>query len=435
MLLNKIFRQYDIRGKYPDDLDEFFAEKLGRSTADYLENNGYVLIGCDLRPSSQLLKTSLIRGLNIGGISTIDISPCTTDMLTFATITHKTDLAIMVTASHLPLIYNGFKFSNTKGTYLLEPEREKIRAILDNGNFRSGIGKNEEVSVIEPYLKSMKKLMNWDSSTLSGAKIAVYPMGGSAKMTTPVLLQELGAEVTTLSHAPVDLEPREDNTVAVEKEIREKNLTLGVINDGDGDRLAARCADGSYISGDQLLCLFAKTYSDIGKVVVTIDSSSAVFDYVGKDLLISKVGEANYVNDALSNGAVFGGEPSGHFVDLRFTPSGSGAIFAGILAKKALDSDLKNIINEIPKYHTFRVKIGCEDRIGFMKKLFQKFDREHDNMISQIDGIKYRSDSSTILIRPSNTESVVRSTIESKNADEARTKTQEIKELLQKLCV
>ncbi|NHV97119.1 MAG: hypothetical protein HA494_04955 [Thaumarchaeota archaeon] len=431
-MLDNVFRQYDVRGEYPTEINEDFAEKLGRATASYLGNSGAVIVGCDYRPSSGRLRDALISGLTRGGVSVLDISPCTTDMLTFATITYKPDLSIMVTASHLPLKYNGFKYVSKQGVYLSEAERSKIKGILAKGEFKEGEGKVEKLSVLDKYLSTMKTLMSWSSRTLSGVKLVTYPMGGTAVLTLPKLLEDLGAEVQVIREVAEDPEPKDENTTIVREEVLARKRLLGLINDGDGDRLAARNHDGSYVTGDQLLCIFARLYSKLGKVVVTIDSSSAVFEYVGGELIISKVGEANYVVDAVKHGAIFGGEPSGHFVDLRFTPSGSGTLFGAILAEIAKIGDLDKMLAEIPKFYTYRVKVACRDRLSTMIRVVAELEREGVEILSRIDGVKYRVGGATVLIRPSNTEQVVRATVESKDAEEAKSMLGRVEEMLRR---
>jgi len=435
MVLDTVFKQYDVRGEYPFEINDDFAEKLGRATADYLGNSGEVIVGCDFRPSSVRLRDALISGLMGGGVSVLDISPCTTDMLTFATITYKPDLSIMVTASHLPLRYNGFKYVSKQGVYLSEAERSKIKGILAKGEFKEGVGRVEKISILDRYLTSMKTLMDWSGRTLSGIKLVTYPMGGTAILTLPKLLEDLGAEVYVIREVAEDPEPKDENTTIVREEVLAKKGLLGLINDGDGDRLAARNHDGSYITGDQLLCIFAKLYSKLGKVVVTIDSSSAVFEYVGGELIVSKVGEANYVIDAVKQGAVFGGEPSGHFVDLRFTPSGSGTLFGAILAEIAKKGDLDKMLAEIPKFYTYRVKVTCRDRLTTMHRVIAELEREGVEILSRIDGVKYRVGGATVLIRPSNTEQVVRATVESKDAEEAKSMLGRVEEMLKRLSI
>jgi phosphoglucosamine mutase len=432
MVLDNVFRQYDVRGEYPTEINEDFAEKLGRATASYLGNSGAVIVGCDYRPSSGRLRDALISGLTRGGVSVLDISPCTTDMLTFATITYKPDLSIMVTASHLPLKYNGFKYVSKQGVYLSEAERSKIKGILAKGEFKEGEGKVEKLSVLDKYLSTMKTLMSWSSRTLSGVKLVTYPMGGTAVLTLPKLLEDLGAEVQVIREVAEDPEPKDENTTIVREEVLARKGLLGLINDGDGDRLAARNHDGSYVTGDQLLCIFARLYSKLGKVVVTIDSSSAVFEYVGGELIVSKVGEANYVVDAVKHGAIFGGEPSGHFVDLRFTPSGSGTLFGAILAEIAKIGDLDKMLAEIPKFYTYRVKVACRDRLSTMIRVVAELEREGVEILSRIDGVKYRVGGATVLIRPSNTEQVVRATVESKDAEEAKSMLGRVEEMLRR---
>ena len=430
MVLDNVFRQYDVRGEYPSEINEDFAEKLGRATAEYLGNSGEVIVGCDFRPSSSKLKEALTFGLIKGGISVLDVPPCTTDMLTFATITYKPALSIMVTASHLPLKYNGFKYVSTQGVYLSEDERSKIKGILAKGEFKEGKARVEKLSVLDKYLRSMKTLMNWSSRTLSGIKLVTYPMGGTAILTLPKLLEDLGAEVHVIREVAEDPEPKDENTTILREEVLARKGLLGLINDGDGDRLAARNHDGGYITGDQLLCIFARLYSKLGKVVVTIDSSSAVFEYVGGEVIVSKVGEANYVVDAVKHGAIFGGEPSGHFVDLRFTPSGSGTLFAAILAEIAKRGDLDKMLAEIPKFHTYRVKVECRDRLSTMRRVVAELEKKDVEILSRIDGVKYRVGGATVLIRPSNTEQVVRATVESKDAEEAKTTLKRVEEML-----
>lgn len=434
-MLDTVFKQYDVRGEYPFEINDDFAEKLGRATADYLGNSGEVIVGCDFRPSSVRLRDALISGLMGGGVSVLDISPCTTDMLTFATITYKPDLSIMVTASHLPLRYNGFKYVSKQGVYLSEAERSKIKGILAKGEFKEGVGRVERIGILDRYLTSMKTLMDWSGRTLSGIKLVTYPMGGTAILTLPKLLEDLGAEVYVIREVAEDPEPKDENTTIVREEVLAKKGLLGLINDGDGDRLAARNHDGSYITGDQLLCIFAKLYSKLGKVVVTIDSSSAVFEYVGGELIVSKVGEANYVIDAVKQGAVFGGEPSGHFVDLRFTPSGSGTLFGAILAEIAKKGDLDKMLAEIPKFYTYRVKVTCRDRLTTMHRVIAELEREGVEILSRIDGVKYRVGGATVLIRPSNTEQVVRATVESKDAEEAKSMLGRVEEMLKRLSI
>ena len=429
-MLDKVFRQYDIRGEYPSEINNNFAEKLGRATANYLGNSGEVIVGCDFRPSSSGLKEALISGLNKGGVSVLDVSPCTTDMLTYANITYKPDLSIMVTASHLPLKYNGFKYVSKQGVYLSEEERSKIKTILSEDTFKEGKGKVERLDILDRYLSSIKTLMNWSSKTLSGIRLVTYPMGGTALLTLPRLLEDLGAEVHVIREVAEDPEPKEDNTIVLREEVLTKRSLLGLINDGDGDRLAARNYDGSFITGDQLLCIFAKLYSKLGKVVVTIDSSSAVFEYLGEGLIVSKVGEANYVVDAVKHGAVFGGEPSGHFVDMRFTPSGSGTLFAALLAEIAKNGNLSRMLAEIPKFYTYRVKVECRDRLSTMMRVIAELEKSGIEILSRIDGVKYRVRGATVLIRPSNTEQVVRATVESKDAEEAKTTLTQVEKML-----
>jgi phosphoglucosamine mutase len=433
--LDNVFRQYDIRGEYPYEINEEFAEKLGLATANYLSNSGTVIVGCDFRPSGSRLRAALISGLMRGGVTVVDISPCTTDMLTFATVTSKPDLSIMVTASHLPLKYNGFKYISNQGVYLSQEERSKIKGILVKGEFKEGKGKVERLNVVDKYLSAVKRLMNWSGRTLSGIKLVTYPMGGTAILTLPKLLEDLGAEVYVIREVAEDPEPKDDNTTILREEVLAKKGLLGLINDGDGDRLAARNHDGSYITGDHLLCIFAKLYSKLGKVVITIDSSSAVFEYVRGELIVSKVGEANYVIDAIKHGAIFGGEPSGHFVDLRFTPSGSGTLFAAILAEIAKRGDLDKMLAEIPKFYTYRVKVVCKDRLTTMSRVVAELEREGVEILSRIDGVKYRIGGATVLIRPSNTEQVVRATVESKDAEEAKSMLGQVEDMLRRFSI
>ncbi|STA91575.1 phosphoglucomutase [Clostridium cochlearium] len=258
-----IFRKYDIRGIYGKEVTETFAELLGKTFGSFLIRNGEseIIVGMDNRKSSPSIKKSLIEGLISTGVNVIDIGIVVTPIFYYATYLYKIKGGIMVTASHNPANYNGFKIQFGEGTIygeqLLNLKEEMIKGDFIKG---SRYGYILERSPVEEYIKNIEEKIKLGDKKL---KVVVDCGNGTASLFAPEILKRLGCDVVPLycisdaefpNHFP---DPTvEDNLIDLIKKVRIEKADLGIAYDGDGDRIGVVDETGRIIWGDMLMILF-----------------------------------------------------------------------------------------------------------------------------------------------------------------------------------
>ncbi len=418
----KVFKRYDIRGVYPEEIDEEFAELLGQSLGTFIHDTDYpkkVVVCRDNKESSKPLKKSFVKGVLATGIETIDIGTGPTDFAAFSGM-KKNCISVQVTSSHLSLECNGFKFMYPEGNGFVNNDLNKIKSIFRERSFsqssQAKLKENRELpKVYRDELKSFveSKGGRWDK------KIVVDTMGGATSSFLPSLLESLGAEVINIGESE-DVKPYQDppnpkpeNLNELESCVEENDADLGLATDMDGDRVTLY--KNGFIDGNNVFAVFVKLFD--GDKVASLDTSQTVEDIAkakSEEVFYTRVGDPFVMEKALETDASVAGEPNGHYAFLDFTAYSSGILSSLILA----GLELENYLENQPEYYSERLSIEVENKERKMSRL-EKVIRKNYTITSKADGLKIEEESFQVLVRPSGSSSKVRVIAESKDKDKA----------------
>ncbi|MCD6477595.1 MAG: hypothetical protein J7K87_01200 [Candidatus Aenigmarchaeota archaeon] len=429
----EVFMRYDIRGYYPEELNEDFAERLGRSAGTY--GKRLVVVGYDTRKSSIPLKEALIKGILSTGVNVIDLGISTSDKVALAGNYYKADFSIIITASHNPWEMNGFKFFYQRGNGFSNGDMKKIKEIFLDGKFKMSESSGElsdkfgEFSRIyeERVLLALKEYMG-ELRSLNGKKIVVDCANGGASLHLPKLLKKLGASVievncSTKPDYSLEPEPEEKNRMYLYEIMKKENADLVVGTDPDADRIFAFDKNG-WISGDELFAIFAHIIKP-SKISASLDTSHMLNEVSGADVVYTRVGDIFVSRKAIEIGAEFCGEPNGHYAFPKFCWYNSGTFGSLILAYLQNPSEIRS---KFPTYFVKKHKIKLEsqeEKINKMNLIGEKIKQKYE-IISDLDGVKFKIGNTNALIRPSGTSNVIRAVVESKNEDESQKALEEI---------
>jgi len=429
----RIFRAYDIRGIYGKDLTPRVAELIGKGFGTYIGGVGKNLaIAKDVRLSGEALKNAIVKGLVSVGCNVIDLGLVTTPVFYWAIAHLNRPGGVMVTASHNPPEWNGFKLCREKGLIVGQGSgMEQIREIVTKKKFArpAALGKTEAYSgILDEYTRFVL-----DKIKLGRKLRVVLDTGnGAPGIIAPKLFRQLGCKVKVLneeldgrfpSRGP---EPTPEALQQLRAEVKKAGAEFGVGYDGDGDRSVFVDDGGRILTGDIVSIIFAKAFIKKGRnrVVYDVSCSMAVEESIrarGGVPLVEKVGRPFMMERVLRENAVFGGERSGHFYfsDIYGIDDGTytSLKMAEIISKSS--ETLSQMVDAVPKYYSSTENVECPDERKFKvtertKVFFEKLGYK----IFQIDGVKAYDDEGWVLIRPSNTEPLIRVFIEGKTKRE-----------------
>ncbi|MBL7169588.1 MAG: phosphomannomutase/phosphoglucomutase [Candidatus Aenigmarchaeota archaeon] len=413
-----IFRKYDIRGVVGKDFSISDAEKVGAAFGTVLKGKKLVSVGMDVRLSSESLKKELMVGLKSTGCNVIYIGTIPTPLLYFSMIRDKTDAGVMITASHNPSEYNGFKFRKKSAMPFHYRSILKMRRIIEKGKFIKGKeGKVEKKGVIEDYLKFVKDRINLGKKL----KVVVDAGNGTCGEIFPRLLDDLGCKVIKLyckpdgrfpNHIP---DPAMDETLTdLRKKVVETKSDIGIAFDNDGDRIGFIDEKGNIIRNDIAMIFLTKDILKKYKkprIVHEVKFSRMFIEYVKKNggiPVMSKVGYPNIVSKMLKKKSHLGGELSGHFYfsENNYYEDGifSGAKFVEYLSNQ--NKKFSELVKPFLKYMSseeLRVPCPDEKKQQVVKKIKSSFKSKGYKIIT-IDGVRVEFKDGWGLIRPSNTE-------------------------------
>ena len=417
-----IFREYDIRGVVGPDLDAEGAEVIGRAFGTYLAVRGVrrAVVGHDNRTSSRSLYEAMVRGLTGTGCDVIRIGLAVTPMLYFALHHFRVDGGVMITASHNPPEFNGFKLCYGPGT-LYGPEIQEVRQIAAAGEFRRGAGAMEEREILPAYAEMLGERIQLGPRRL---RVVADCGNGTAGAFVPDLLRRWGIDVVPLycdldptfpHHHPDPVEPR--NLRDLIRTVRQATADVGLGFDGDGDRLGAVDDRGEILWGDLLMALFWREILPAypGAIaLVEVKCSQALIDEIrrlGGRPQFTQTGHSLIKARMRELGAVFAGEMSGHmfFADEYF--GYDDAIYAAGRLLRILsrgDRPLSALAGEIPRYHaTPEIRVGCPDdrKHAVVASLTAEFRPRYE--VIDIDGVRMVLPDGWGLIRASNTQPVL----------------------------
>jgi phosphomannomutase/phosphoglucomutase len=417
-IAESLFRAYDLRGVVGETLTAPVAELLGRAVATLVREQGgqRIAVARDARLSSPELAASLTNGLVAAGCDVLDIGPVPTPLLYFAMHTQPVQAAIMVTGSHNPASYNGFKI--VIGDRVLDGEDLlSLRQRMLDGAFSQGQGKVEQGDMLDAYLEAMAQ----EVQLARPLKVVVDAGNGVAGETAIASFEALGCEVVPLfcepdgsfpNHHPDPSDP--ENLASLMLEVQAQEADLGVALDGDGDRLGLVDNTGTNIWPDSVLMLLAADV--LGRhpgvdILYDVKSSRHLASFIlahGGRPIMWKSGHSRMRAKMLETGALLGGEFSGHlFIKERWFGFDD-AIYAAarVLEIMALEPRTANeLFAELPSSpSTPEYQLILEE--GQSRDLMRALDAHKvfdDARLVELDGLRVEFANGWGLIRPSNT--------------------------------
>ncbi len=441
----QIFREYDIRGRVEEDLTPDVVEKLGRGYATMMiREKGIasptIALGRDCRLSSDRLRDNLVEGLTASGCRVIDIGVCPTPVLYFALFNLDVDGGLMITGSHNPPEFNGFKVCVGKET-IYGPHIQHLREIIEKGDFVEGRGETETLSVNERYGTYLKENIHLDRSV----KVIVDAGNGTGGVLAAPIMEALGCDVTCLfcemdghfpNHHPDPTVP--ENMKALIEAVTSSGAELGIGYDGDADRIGVVDEKGKIIWGDQLMILFSRAIlsEHPGATIVSeVKCSMNLFDDIEKHggrAIMWKAGHSLIKKKMKEDHALLGGEMSGHifFADRYF--GYDDAIYASLRLLEMISKDsrpISQMLADVPTtFSTPEIRIDCPDEKKFdVVASVRSYFVENGYQIVDVDGVRVIFEDGWGLVRPSNTQPVIVLRFEAKT--EARLS--EIRELIE----
>ena len=417
-----IFRAYDIRGIVGETIDKDVANALGAAIGSEARESGQeaVLVGRDGRHSSQELAEALADGIQSTGCDAIDVGMVPTPVLYYATKTQRTQSGVMVTGSHNPPEYNGFKIVINDET-LAQDRIQGLRKRLDSGKLMKGQGRYEAIDIVPDYLERICS----DVVLAKPMRIVVDTGNGVAGPVTCQLLEALGCMVTPLftevdgdfpNHHPDPSDPA--NLEDLIRTVQAEGAELGLALDGDGDRLGIVTQSGKIIWPDRVLMLYARDLlarnpgADILYDVKCSRDVAELVSNLGGRAIMCATGHSLMKAKMKDTGAVVGGELSGHiffndrwygFDDALY----SAARLLEILSMEPFEAE--QVFEEFPeKVSTpeLHIKVSDANKFKIMEKLESQGNFEGGNLV-KVDGVRVDFPNSWGLVRASNTTPVL----------------------------
>jgi len=427
----QVFREYDVRGLVGEDLNHDFVYDLGRAIGTYGKDRGVkvMTVGRDCRLSSEEYQAAIIKGLRSAGIDVIDIGLCATPILYYSIRSLKTDGGIMVTGSHNPPEFNGFKICIGPDTIYGE-EIQKLRAIMEDGQYASGTGTARQEDVAQDYREYLFNNVKIDA----GLNIVIDAGNGVGGFFAIPLLERLGCSVTPLycdmdGHFPNHFpDPTvEENLTGIIQLVKEKKADVGIAYDGDADRIGVITDEGKIVRGDELLLLFSRSIlkENPGAAIIgEVKCSQTLYDDIaqkGGRGIMWKAGHSLIKGKMKEEHALMAGEMSGHifFADRYF--GYDDAIYASLRLLEILSKTgqkISELLSDIPRtFNTPEIRVPCSDDIKFqvVEKVKARFAAEYD--VIDIDGVRVQFKDGWGLVRASNTQPVLVLRFESKTEE------------------
>jgi len=437
--IDKVFKAYDVRGLYGEEVDEDLAWKIGHACGQFLRSllSGYergqastnrLVVGRDMRPSSEALCKAMIEGITSSGCGSIDVGLCDTPMVYFAINHLATCGGVQVTASHNPIEYNGFKISGVRarpvGSNTGLNEIKHIVSTLRRMPISASLAPAQSADLWEEYRKHVLKFLR----TPRRLKVVVDASNGMGGMMIPKIFDGADLEIIPLNfeiagrfaHPPNPLV--EANLQMTKDAVRKHSADLGICLDGDADRCMFVDEKSELVRCDLMTALFARHFlkdSPGTMVVYDLRSSRVVAEEIraaGGVPRRERVGHA-FMKKAMSDGhGVFGGELSGHFYfrDNYNCDSGAIAFATALSVISSQDKPFSELVAPLKRYsHSGEINFEVEDKEGKMAEIAERFS---DAEVDRLDGVTCQYADWWCNVRPSNTEPLLRLSLEA--ADE-----------------
>ena len=431
MIDESIFKAYDIRGTYPEQIDEDVARDIGRAFVDYLGLSGTrVVVARDMRLSGDNLQEAFIGGVTEAGADVLDLGLVSTDALYFAVGHLEEPGGAMITASHNPKNYNGFKLCREKAIALSgELGIGQIRDLITSGNLPEPAeypGSVERSDIAEDYAKHCLNFIQTEG--LRPLKIVVDAGNGMAGKMLPPIFEKLPFEYVPMyfeldgsfpNHPPNPIEPK--NVEELQERVCSEGADFGVAFDGDADRCFIVDEKGVTIAGDILAALIAKNVLEKepgATIIYSAVCSKALPELVereGGTPVRTKAGHSIIKPQMRERDAAFGGEHSAHFYFRNnfFADSGIIAMLTVAELVGRQEGPISGLISPIDPYvRSGEINSEVADAGATLRKVEDHFAENEDARIDLLDGLTVDLGSWWFNLRPSNTEPLLRLNVE-----------------------
>jgi phosphomannomutase/phosphoglucomutase len=413
-----MFREYDIRGIAGKDMDASDVVLIGKGIGTYLRRQGNtdITVGRDCRVTSDQYSEKLIQGLLATGCHVVDIGVCSTPVGYFSIRHLNKQGNVMVTASHNPPEYNGFKICSGVDS-VFGDQIQMILKLIKAGDFETGAGIVETYDILKPY----KDYLLNNLSLARPLRVGIDAGNGTAGVTAVPIIKGLGCEVHDLYCDPDGSFPNHEADPTVLKNmqdiialVKEKKLDVGFGYDGDGDRIGVVDAEGNLIYGDKLMIIFSReilSRKPGATFISEVKCSKTLYDDIEKNggrAIMWKTGHSLIKQKMKSEKAELAGEMSGHifFSDRYF--GFDDAVYASCRLLEILSDTGKKIpelLAGVPEtVSTPEIRVDCPDHIKFavVDKVTAYFKERHD--VIDIDGVRVLFPDGWGLVRASNTQ-------------------------------
>jgi len=437
----KIFKAYDIRGVYPGEINEKAAYNIARAISEHFKTKK-VVVGKDIRTSSDALEEKLVEGFVDSGVDVIKIGVSSTPMVYRASSQLGVDAAVIITASHNPAQYNGMKICLTnavpvgKGAGIEEIKELALNDIFEKSDKKGKVVTNtdfkgEYLNYVKSFYnkeKAVKKKIVFDFANAMGIIYKEIYEDFSDTIEPVYLFDEFDGTFPNHEANPLKTETLSD----LQKKVIEEKADLGIAFDGDADRVGFVDEKGDVVPMDFIIALLGKEVLKKhpgGLILYDLRSSNSIKEYIeeaGGKTNLSRVGHSLIKKQMRDEGAVFAGELSGHY----YFQENSNAEVSALATMFILNlmNETGKTMSELTKdlkryYHSGEINFTVKDPALILKKIKEKYS---DGKIIEIDGIRIDFEDWWFNVRSSNTEPVVRLNMEAKTKEMMEEKKDEI---------
>ncbi|MFH1255070.1 MAG: phosphomannomutase/phosphoglucomutase [bacterium] len=449
-----IFKAYDIRGIYPDQLDEKTAQAIGFCFSKIVKSKK-IIIGRDMRISSYSMLKALIKGVNQAGCEAVDIGLVATDVAYFAS-GKLNSAAIMITASHNPKEWNGFKLTKAGAVPFGGNEIQRLMRAVEKyeagkqdiksnppAGLPTGQAGGKKINILPDYNKNVLKFI--DKNKMKKLKIAVDAGNGMGGKILSGIYADLPCEIVPLyfeldgsfpNHQPSPIESK--NLADLRKKVKQTKADFGMAFDGDADRVFFVDEKSRAVSGSVIVAVLAEYFllkNPGEKIIYDLRCGKFIPELVkarGGKPLISRVGHSFIKNLMKKTGAIFGGELSGHYYFRDNFRADSAMITAAIITQIVSESgkSFSEIMKNYSKY--FQIE-ETNSQVKNKKTKIKEIEKKYsDGKILKIDGLTVEYPDWRFNVRKSNTEPLLRLNLEAETKKLMREKTKELLGLIRK---
>ena len=446
--MGSLFGNGDVRGIANTELTPDLAFKLGKATGYVLgkaKDKPVFLIGKDTRLSGDMLEDALSAGFMSTGANVIKVGVLPTPAIAYLVKAYGADAGVIVSASHNSFEYNGIKFYNSEGFKMDDSFEDEVETImLRNIHMDAHVSGERIGRCLDADDEAEDKYAAYLESTIdtdiSGLKLVIDCANGSAYKVAEKVFKDLGADVTLIGNQPdglnINAKCGSTHPDLIQKEVVERGAFMGFAYDGDADRLIACDEKGNLIDGDKLMCICARMLKEReelpeNKVVSTVMSNIGFHKFMkqeGINIEITDVGDRYVLDKMLEEGAVIGGEQSGHIIFLNHATTGDGILSSLQLLQAVLSSD--KTASEVSEEIAIYPQVLKNARVKIENKSKYAKDADINEAVSEL--CEELGEDGRVLIRPSSTEPLVRVMIEGQDIQDITAKAQKLARLITK---